>query len=178
MVRFNVVSEAAVRDSELEWTVLRASGFMSNTLRWLPQLLRGDTVVEPFADVPIAVIDPFDIADVAIHALLDEGHAGRSYRLTGPQALLPSQRLDTLARVLNRKLQLSPQSDEAARREMQESMPGPLVDAFFQFFRGGGYDDSRIDETARVLLDRPLRTFPEWAHAHAEAFQGKSSEQR
>lgn len=44
VVRFNVVSEAAVRDSGLDWTVLRPSGFMSNTLQWSPQL-RGDDVV-------------------------------------------------------------------------------------------------------------------------------------
>jgi uncharacterized protein YbjT (DUF2867 family) len=79
VVRFNVVSEAAVRDSGMDWTVLRPSGFMSNTLQWIPQLRVGDVVREPFADVPIAVIDPFDIAGVAALTLTTAGHNQRSY---------------------------------------------------------------------------------------------------
>jgi len=65
VVRYNLESEAAVRDSGLRWTILRPSGFMSNTLQWIEQLHEGDAVVEPFADVPIAVIHPSDIAAVA-----------------------------------------------------------------------------------------------------------------
>jgi uncharacterized protein YbjT (DUF2867 family) len=90
VVRFNVVSEAAVRDSGLDWTVLRPSGFMSNTLQWIPQLRAGDVVRESFADVPIAMIDPFDIAAVAALTLTSDGHNQSSYRLTGPGSLLPA----------------------------------------------------------------------------------------
>jgi hypothetical protein len=56
-------------------------------------------------------------------------------------------------------------------RRMGESMPDTLVDAFFQFFRRGGYDDSHVDGTAARLLGRPPRTFGDWALAHAEAFR-------
>jgi uncharacterized protein YbjT (DUF2867 family) len=171
VVRFNVVSEAAVRDSELGWTVLRPSGFMSNTLRWLPQLQAGDVVQEAFADVPVTSIDPFDIAEVAALALTQEGHLGQSYRLTGPVALLPAERLKILADVLGRDLKFEAQSDDDARQEMTAAMPGPLVDAFFQFFREGGYDDGKLDPTAERLLGRRLRTFEEWARAHRGDFE-------
>jgi uncharacterized protein YbjT (DUF2867 family) len=171
VVRFNVVSEAAVRDSGMDWTVLRPSGFMSNTLQWIPQLRAGDVVREPFADVPIAVIDPFDIAGVAALTLTTAGHNQRSYRLTGPESLLPENRLRTLGGVLDRDLRLVAEPDDDARRRMRESMPDTLVEAFFQFFRRGGYVDSRVDGTAGRLLGRSPRTFHDWALAHSEAFQ-------
>jgi uncharacterized protein YbjT (DUF2867 family) len=171
VVRFNVVSEAAVRDSGLDWTVLRPSGFMSNTLQWIPQLRAGDVVREPFADVPIAVIDPFDIAAVAALTLTSDGHSQRSYRLTGPGSLLPADRAAILGGVLRRDLSLVAEPDDDARRRMGESMPDALVDALFQFFRRGGYDDSRVDDTATRLLGRPPRTFRDWALAHAGAFR-------
>jgi uncharacterized protein YbjT (DUF2867 family) len=171
VVRFNVVSEAAVRDSGLDWTVLRPSGFMSNTLQWIPQLRSGDVVREPFADVPIATIDPFDIAAVAALALTCDGHNQRSYRLTGPESLLPADRAAILGGVLGRDLRLVAEPDDDARRRMGESMPDTLVDAFFQFFRRGGYDDSHVDDTAARLLGRPPRTFRDWALAHAGAFR-------
>jgi uncharacterized protein YbjT (DUF2867 family) len=170
VVRFNVVSEAAVRDSPLSWTVLRPSGFMSNALRWLPQLRAGDTVREPFADLPVAVIDPFDIGAVAARALTEQEHAGRSYRLTGPQALLPAQRLAILGEALGRELQLVPLPDDEARRTMSATMAAPLVDALFEFSRGGTYLDNEVNDTAADLLGRPPRTFQDWAHAHAGDF--------
>ena len=74
VVRYNVVSEAAVRDCGLAWTVLRPSGFMANTLQWVPRLRDGDQVLEPFADVPVSVIDPADIAAVAALTLTTGGN--------------------------------------------------------------------------------------------------------
>ncbi len=62
VVRYNMVSEAMVRDSGLLWTILRPSGLHSNALQGVPQLRDGDVVREPFAEVPVAAIDPSDIA--------------------------------------------------------------------------------------------------------------------
>ena len=76
VVHYNVLSEAAVRESGVLWTILRPSGFYSNALQWVTQLRDGDVVREPFADVPIAAIDPFDIAAVAALALTRPGHEG------------------------------------------------------------------------------------------------------
>jgi uncharacterized protein YbjT (DUF2867 family) len=170
VVRFNVVSEAAVRDCGLAWTVLRPSGFMSNALRWRPQLKAGNTIREPFADEQVAVIDPFDIGAVAARALTDDGHDGRSYRLTGPRAMLPAERVAVLADVLGRDLRFEAHADEQVRREMSESMAAPLVDAFFEFSRGGTYRDDKVDAAAPLVLGRPLRTFRDWAQAHSDAF--------
>lgn len=81
-----MVSEAAVRSSGVPWTILQPSGFMSNALRWLPQIRAGDVVRAPFADVPIAAIDPYDIAGVAAVALTSKGHTSRSHVLTAAPA--------------------------------------------------------------------------------------------
>ena len=116
------------------------------------------------------MIDPSDIGAVAAWALTEPGHAGRSYRLTGPQALLPGERLAILGRVLGRELRMVALPDDDARREMSASMPGPLVDAFFEFSRGGTYRDDQVTGTAAELLGQPSRTFADWARAHAGAF--------
>jgi uncharacterized protein YbjT (DUF2867 family) len=84
VARYHILSERAVRESGLPWTFLRPNSFMSNTLRWRPQLRAGDVVRLPFADVAVASIDPDDLGAVAAAALTESGHQGRAYRLSGP----------------------------------------------------------------------------------------------
>ena len=171
VVRYNVVSEAAVRDSGLSWTILRPSGFHANALQWVPQLRAGDVVRESFAEVPIAAIDPLDIAAVAALALTAPGHEGASYRLTGPEPILPADRVRVLAGLLGRELRLEPLTNAEAREQMNANMPAEYVDAFFSFFVDGTYDDSHVHPTVQQLLGRPPRNFEQWAHAHADAFR-------
>ena len=172
VVRSNVVGEAAVRDSGLGWTVLRPSGFMSNTLQWTAQLRAGDVVEEPFADVPIAVIDPDDIGAVAAQVLVEgDSHQGRSYRLTGPDVLSPIDRARMLGDVLGRTIELRPEPDDDARRRLESEMGAAYADAFFQFFRRGGYDDAHVTDVVPELLGRPPQTFGQWAQRHADAFR-------
>ena len=178
VVRYNVVSEAAVHDSGLAGTILRPSGFHSNALRWRPQLRAGNVIREAFADVPVASIDPLDIAAVAALALTQPAGqalgqtAGQTvtYRLTGPAPVLPAVKAQILGKVLGRDLVLEPLSDADARAEMSASTPQRYVDAFFSFFADGTYDDARVDPTAERLLGRPPRTFEQWAQAHADDF--------
>jgi uncharacterized protein YbjT (DUF2867 family) len=171
VVRYNAESEAAVRESGVPWTILRPSGFMSNTFRWRQQLEQGDVVREAFASVPIASIDPYDIGAVAAAALTEPGHAGRTYRLTGPQPLLPADRLRLLGEALGRELHLEAISDSDARREMEAAMPKQYVDAFFDFFVDGSYDDAQVLPTVEEITARRARTFELWLGEHADAFR-------
>ncbi|HEY4458208.1 MAG TPA: NAD(P)H-binding protein [Pseudonocardiaceae bacterium] len=164
-------SEVGVRESGVAWTFLRPYGFMSNTLRWLDQLRAGDVVREPFATVPIAVIDPFDIAAVAVAALTSTEHDGKIYLLSGPESLLPADRLRILGAELGRDLRLDALSNEDARTTMTAQMPIEYVDAFFSFYVDGTLDDSQPQPTVQQVLGRAPRTFGEWAKAHADAFR-------
>ncbi len=168
--RYMIESEEAVRASGLAWTVVRAFGFMSNTLQWVPQLRKGDLVRAPFAGVPIAMVDPSDIAAVAAAALTATGHDGRVYTVSGPQALRPADRARILGEVLGRDLRFEGQPDDEARAEMSASMPAEYVDAFFDFYVKGTLDESQPQPDVAEVTGRPPRTFRQWAEAHAGAF--------
>jgi uncharacterized protein YbjT (DUF2867 family) len=164
-------SEAAVKESGVAWTILRPFGFMSNALRWLDQLREGDVVREPFANVGVAVVDPFDIAAVAASALTAEGHEGRTYVLSGPEALLPADRVAILSAAIRRELRFEALSDADARAKMSAEMPAEYVDAFFDFYVDGALDESQVQPTVQEVLGRAPRTFEQWAVAHADAFR-------
>jgi uncharacterized protein YbjT (DUF2867 family) len=171
VARYHILSEQAIRDSGLAWTFIQPNSFMTNTLRWLPQMRAGDTIRLPFADVPIATIDPADIAEVAAAALTTDRHEGRAYRVSGPESLLPAEQVAILGRVLGRDLRLEPMSNDEARAEMSASMPAEYVDAFLRFFVDGTIDESTVLPTVEQVLGRPPRRFEDWAREHADAFR-------
>ncbi|MEV7073963.1 NAD(P)H-binding protein [Streptomyces sp. NPDC093990] len=167
-----LAAEDAVRESGLDWTFVRPTSFMTNAFRLADQVRKGDTVRVPFPDVRTTDIDPYDIAQVALRALVSEELAGRVLEVTGPQALLPADRVRILGEVLGRDLHAVGLGHEEARAEMEASgMPKPYVDAFFGFFADGTLDESVVRPTVEEITGRPPRTFTEWARDHLEAFR-------
>jgi uncharacterized protein YbjT (DUF2867 family) len=171
VARYHIESERRVRESGVKWTFLQPNSFMSNTFRWLGQLRNGDVVRLPFAGVRVATIDPDDLGAVAAAALTDGGHEGRSYRLSGPESLLPEDQVAIVARVLERDVRFQAQTDEEAREEMSANMPPQYVDAFMRFFVDGTLDESQVLPSVEEVTGRPPRTFERWAQAHAEALR-------
>lgn len=168
--RYMTLSEQAVRESELAWTFLRPRSFMSNALRWLPQLAVGDVVRVQFPEVRVGAIDPADIAAVAARALTGDGLDGRVLELTGPQALLPADQIAVLATVLDRKLVAHGLTTEETKAELEATMPQHYVDAFLSFFAGGTLDEETLHPTVREVTGRAPHTFEQWAHTHAADF--------
>lgn len=56
-------------------------------------------------DAKISAVDVRDIAAVAAAVLTGEGHTGKTYNLTGPEALTHRKMAEKLSRALNREIQ-------------------------------------------------------------------------
>ena len=172
ITRYMTTSERNVRGSGIAFTILRPCAFMSNTLQWVAQLRAGDIVRAPFADVAAAVIDPYDIGRVAavVATAADDRHDGQVYRLSGPAALRPADRVAILADVLGRPLRFEAQPNPEAYAELSAQMPIEYVDAFFDFYVKGTIDESVLHPTVAQLTGKPPRPFHAWAQTHAASF--------
>jgi uncharacterized protein YbjT (DUF2867 family) len=168
---YHIEAEAAVRDSSLAWTFLQPNTFMTNTFQWLAQLSEGDVVQAQFADIPVATVDPFDIAAVAVAAFNSPEHRGRSYHLTGPESLLPADRLRILGEALGRPLRLVALTNDQARAEMSKAMPPKYVDAFMSMWADGNHDETRVLPAVQDVTGRPPRRFEQWVASHLDRFR-------
>lgn len=167
--RYMTLSERAVRESGMTWTFLRPRAFMSNSLRWTPQLAAGDVVRVPFSWRRTAFIDPHDIAAVAAEALRDpDRHHGAIHELTGPAALLPEEQVAILARVLDRDLHFAAVPNDEARREMESRLPQDRVDAYFGFYVDNLIDESPVHNTVEEITGTPAGTYEAWAKRNAD----------
>ena len=80
-------AERLVQDAGAEWTIVRCSWFSQNFSEGylLEPVLAGEVAL-PVGDVPEPFVDVDDIADVAVAALTEDGHAGRALRAHRPAA--------------------------------------------------------------------------------------------
>ena len=80
--------ERIVQDSTMEWTIVRASWFFQNFSEgaFVDMILAGQITL-PVGETKEPFVDVDDIAEVAIAALTEAGHAGEVYEVTGPRLL-------------------------------------------------------------------------------------------
>ncbi|SEF94249.1 Uncharacterized conserved protein YbjT, contains NAD(P)-binding and DUF2867 domains [Thermomonospora echinospora] len=163
--------EQAVADSGVEWTRLEAQEFMSNTLTWAESIRAEGVVREPY-DLPNALVHEADIGAVAAVALLEDGHAGRSYNLTGPELLTPSDRIAILSRVIGRDIAFEPITHEqAVDRLMATGVSRADAEYVVGWYAKPDDAATTVDDTVERVIGRPARTFTQWAEEHADRFK-------
>ncbi len=98
--------EQIVQRADIEWTVVRASWFCQNFSEgaFLDMVLAGEIAL-PAGEVGEPFVDVDDIADVAVAALTEDGHAGQVYELTGPRLLTFAEAVDEISQATGRAIQ-------------------------------------------------------------------------
>jgi uncharacterized protein YbjT (DUF2867 family) len=163
-------AEDVVRASSLEWTILRCSWFNQNFSEnyFLDPILDG-RVVLPAGDVAEPFVDADDIAEVAVAALTEDGHAGRLYELTGPRLMTFAQAVGEIAGATGRNIQYVPISASEYKVALTEAnVPDDfvwLVDHLFTTVLDGR-NASLADGVQRALGRKP-RDFADYARATA-----------
>ncbi len=80
--------ERAIEQSGLAWTFIRPNGFMQNVANYYAQSIRTQGAFYGSAgDARISHVDVRDIAAVVVKVLTTPGHEGKTYTLSGPEAL-------------------------------------------------------------------------------------------
>jgi len=114
--------EKIVQAVDVEWTIVRASWFMQNFSEGeFLQLVLGGTIALPAADVPEPFIDVNDIADVAVAALTEPGHAYEIYEVTGPRLLTFTELAKEISAAAEREVQFVQIPAEAFAQGIEES---------------------------------------------------------
>jgi uncharacterized protein YbjT (DUF2867 family) len=164
-------AEQAVRESGAAFTILECAFFCQNFSEGL-MAPAGDEIVFPAGTVAEPFIDCEDIADVAVAALLDDAHAGRTYELTGPRLLTFAEVAAELAEASGRPVRYVPVSFEQYGEIMAGVLPPEEVQFFLELFRWllDGHNAHVTDGVERTLGRKP-RDFRAYAREAAQAWR-------
>ncbi|MFH9959487.1 NAD(P)H-binding protein [Streptomyces roseolus] len=162
--------EAAVRESGLEYTILQPGGFASNAFAWAESVRTSRQVLHPFGDIALPVVDPADIADVAAVALREDGHNGRTYVLTGPEAVGPRRQVAMLSEVLGEEVTYVELTREQATEAMSRFMPPAVVKGTLDVLGEPLPVEQEVSLDVQKVLGRPARSFGDWVARAVPAF--------
>lgn len=163
--------ERRIDASGVPRTFLRADTIASNTLGWAQQIRSTGVVRGPLTPAT-AVVDPRDIAAVAVSALLDETHAGQTYLLTGPRPISRPEQVAAIGTAIGRELRFDEVPvDEARAQMLADGRPPLLVDALLSAAENRAAS-TQVTSTVEDVTGAPPRDFARWALDHHDAFEG------
>jgi uncharacterized protein YbjT (DUF2867 family) len=165
--------EQALKASGIAWTLLRPTAFMQNTLAWGPQVHDG-TFYAPVPDAAVSVVDARDVAEVAAAALTDAAHEGKSYGLSGPEAVSYRDQAKRIFGAAGREVEVEEVPMEDFKRELVRVGVPPWnaegLTELFELYADGGA--TMVTTGVKDALGRDPRGLDDFAADHVEAFKG------
>ncbi|MET9424901.1 MULTISPECIES: NAD(P)H-binding protein [unclassified Streptomyces] len=163
--------ERAVEESGIEWTFVRPDEFATNLLwKWGHSIRTEGVVRTPYGGAPRVLIHEADVAAVAATALVEDGHTGQAYVLTGPQAITQVDQVKAIADAIGTDVAFEEITPDQAREQMGHFMPPPVVEMILGYLADAMDNPPVPLDTVERITGRPALTFARWAADHAADF--------
>ncbi|QBD79628.1 SDR family oxidoreductase [Ktedonosporobacter rubrisoli] len=173
-LRMHAEIEKHLEDSGLAWTHIRPAQFMQMYLHDASTVIAQDSLFIPMDDALITPVDVHDIVEVFHAVLTTQGHEGKIYELSGPDALTMNDIAAQLSRALGRTIHYVNITPEQARQQLVSlGMSEQLVDSINELYseRRKGSESKVLLETHKLFGIRPT-TFAEFVAQNVEVFKG------
>jgi uncharacterized protein YbjT (DUF2867 family) len=152
-------------EAGIGWTIVRCAWFMQNfDENYLLEPILAGEVALPAGNVPEPFVDAGDIADVAVAALTEDGHAGEIYELTGPRLLTFEEAVGEISKATGRGIRFVPVSLEEFVGAAYGDVPPEFL-SFLAYLFGEVLDGRNASTTdgVRCALGREPKDFTDYA---------------
>lgn len=165
------LAEDVVRNAGIDFTLVRSAWFAQNFSEgYLRDPVAAGVIAMPGGDVREPIVDVDDIAEVAVAALTEDGHAGQLYEVTGPRLMTFAEMAKELSDATGRPIRYVPITFEAFHEGLVRIGGELIADVFTAIAREtlDGRNAYLADGIERAL-GRPPRDFAAFARAAAAA---------
>ncbi|HSU14475.1 SDR family oxidoreductase [Longimicrobium sp.] len=173
LARWHREVEKVLAGSGIPFTLLQPTFFMQNFLGSAGTIQAQGAIYAPVRG-RTSFVDARDIASVAVAALTEEGHEGKTYVVTGPEAITYGQAAERISAVIGNSVGYVEVPAEAARSGMIEAgIPDWYADDLIALFGiiNAGWTEEVVDTVRTVAKKEPI-TFDQFARDHAQVFAG------
>jgi len=163
--------EDAIKATGLDWTILRCGGFATNTLTWAASARAEGVVRFPYGEAALAPIAEQDIAAAAVRVLMDSGHNGQTYVLTGAESLTQIQQAEAIRKAIGRPVRFEELSPEQFRQFATQHFPAPVVEDLLKALASYAGQAAYMTADLEKIIGRPATSYAQWAVQHADAYR-------
>jgi uncharacterized protein YbjT (DUF2867 family) len=176
LARWHREIEEYIEQSGIPYTFLRPNNFMQNFEHDNAESIRQDgKLYMSTGNGKVAYIDARDIATVGVEALLGSGHEGKTYDLTGPEALAADEIAEMISEVTGQKVAFVNIPEDVLReRIQQQDMADHMVNAILELnsYCRNGRLEQVTKEVEQVAGCKP-HTFKQYIQDHKDCFQAE-----
>ena len=150
-------AESKLRQSGLDWTILRNGLYSDPLICYIPELVKTGRIPYPAGDGRIGYISRDDLARCAAAACLDRGHSGKTYELTGPDAISIAELAGIINRITGKPVRYEPATTEDFAAMCREpGIPGYIPQALVSLYRAVAQGDfARLTNHVELLTGQP-----------------------
>ncbi|GAA3297215.1 hypothetical protein GCM10020218_082120 [Dactylosporangium vinaceum] len=167
--------EAAIRGTAAAWTFLRASGFATNTLQWAAAIRAGEPVRIPYSGAARSLVHERDLAEAAVVAMTEPGHAGRTHVLSGPGTVTQAEQVRLIGAAAGVRAVAEEVDRATARAGMLAWATPEFADAALDYWASLVDTPEPVADGVREVTGHPARSFAQWAADHAADFRPPAS---
>jgi NAD(P)H dehydrogenase (quinone) len=145
--------------SGLGHTILRNGMYVEADLDFIPEYVKAGKVTNNVGDGRISYISRRDLALAAVHCLLDDRHDGRTYTLTGPEAVTQARLAEWISGWTGKTIPYVPISDEDYRKTFPDPHWAEVIVALYQAVRLGNAE--AVTDDFEAIVGRRALGVPE-----------------
>ncbi|GAA4988997.1 hypothetical protein WHI96_21315 [Pseudonocardia tropica] len=172
-LRWHARVERHLETLPFEVVVLRPNLFLQGSPSIAPAIREHGSLGAPIGDARVSMVDTRDIAAVAAAVLLDDGHAGAVYTLTGPAAITHTRAAQAIAAATGSPVEFRDLSESEFAAVLDGVLPAwqvaGLLEDYAHYRRG---EAAVLDPAIPELLGRPALDLIAFAGDHRHAFGG------
>jgi uncharacterized protein YbjT (DUF2867 family) len=170
----HAASEAYIKASGMAWTMLKPNFFMQTLLAAAAGVKARGELAMPMGSAKISMVDCRDVGAIAAKTLLEDGHEGQSYKLTGPESVSLADVAARMSALYGRDIRYTNPPLAFYREILLKALPDPWrVDAVCEIFATTAKGERSIEtvtDTLPTLLGRPAATLDQFLQQMRAAF--------
>lgn len=161
-----------IKSSGMPWTILKPTFYMQNTLMAAQTISSDGIMYWSMKDGRLGMIDVRDIADSAFAVIIGEGHEGKNYILTGPEAISFNDIAKIFSEVLSKEVKYVNVPTEASVQAMTGmGVPEWIAKGYAELSEGFSANFANsTTKNVEILTGHPARSFEVFANDFAHMF--------
>ena len=144
---------------------------MLSSLSWAKTIRAEGVVRAPFGAAAYPHVHEADVAKVATAALLEDGHVGKKYIVSGPESITQIEQARAIGAAIGRNIRFEELTPEQTRKLWSKFMTAADIDVELMILEESVTQPKKVWKTFEQVTGRPGRTFAQWAVEHADDFR-------